>query len=542
MTVTARRAALAALATATALGATVLTAPAFAAEPLNAQQQGEASAPADASKAGGAAPKPVEVPPSSEAPKAVPELKVGNLEWGVKQSLRDDLKSGNIVAADGAQKAKDSGVYTFAEGGGTYDKSTDTITATFKGSLHFQGHGDAEHGYKLDVKLSDLKVVIATKTKDGAIKATVTKGGGKPQENVTIATLEHVECTASEGVYTFKKIPAKLTAAGVEAFTYTGDEKPYKVGDELDSLDFSVKPTTADQTGAGAGHDDGAGGQVGGGGSQTGGGAGQVGGEKSKTEVELVDGNLDWGLSETFRKYIDSMSGKAEVSDKAKSFKGGYRFVNGHGKFDENSSLKAEFGGEVRFIAHGGGLNLKLTKLRVDVEKTTGTVIADVTSDSKLTKDVKLANLAIAPESLKAKGGVVTLSALPATLTEDGAAALKFKDDEIVKKGDALDPLTVAVATDKNAKLPDAPSDSGSDKGTDTTGSTGTTATNTTSTTGGTGSTTGGTTTDTTASGSLASTGANTPTGPLLGGAAALIAVGGGAVYAARRRKAGQQG
>ncbi|MEU2870381.1 HtaA domain-containing protein [Streptomyces olivoreticuli] len=547
MTVTARRAALAALATATALGATVLTAPAFAAEPPSAQQQGEASAPAsasaDASKAGGAAPKSVEVPPSNEAPKAGPELKEGDLEWGVKQSLRDELKAGKIQI-EGAPQAKDNGVFTFAEGKGTYDKSADSVTATFKGSVHFKGYGDAEHGYKLDVKLSDLTVVTAAKGKTGEIRATVTKGGGKPVKDVIIATLEHVEHTTSEGVYTFRKIPAKLAAGGVEAFAYVGDEKPYKLGDELDSLDFSVKPPTSGQGGGdGAGQvGDGAGQATGGVNQGQGQGQGQVGGEKDKKGVELVDGNLDWGLSETFRKYIDSMSGKAEVSDEAKSFKGGYRFVKGHGKFDENSSLKVEFSGEVRFIAHGGGLNLKLTKLRVDVGKTTGTVIADVTSDSKLTKDVKLADLTIAPESLKAKGGVVTLSALPAKLTKDGAKAFKFKDDPIVKEGDALDPLSVAVATDPNAKLPDMPSDTSSDKSSDTTGSTGTTATNTTSTTGGTGSTTGGTTTDTTASGSLASTGANTPTGPLLGGAAALIAVGGGAVFAARRRKAGQQG
>ncbi|WKK22267.1 HtaA domain-containing protein [Streptomyces olivoreticuli] len=536
MTVTARRAALAALATATALGATVLTAPAFAAEPPSAQQQGEASAPpsasADASKAGGAAPKSVEVPPSSEAPKAVPELKEGDLAWGVKQSLRDDIKSGKIKA-EGASQAKDNGVFTFAEGKGAYDKSTDSVTATFKGSVHFQGYEDAEHGYKLDVKLSDLTVVTAAKGKTGEIRATVTKGSNAPK-TVAIATLEYVEHTAREGVHAFKKIPAKLTAAGAEAFTHTGDEKPYKVGDELDSLDFSVKPPTTDQAGDGASQD---------------------GGDKSKGKddkdnkgkdskgkagVELFDGNLDWGLSETFRKYIDNTSGQAVTSSGAQSFKGGYRFSKGKGSYDAtNSSLNAKFAGEVRFTARGGDVDLKLTDLQIDVEGKAGTITA---TSNRSAKPIPLAKLALSGDFPKVKDGVVTLSAVPATLTEAGAKAFKFKNDQILKEGDALDPLTVAVATDKNAKLPDAPSGTGSDKSSDTTTSTGTTATNTTSTTGGTGSTTGGTTTDTTASGSLASTGANTPTGPLLGGAAALIAVGGGAVYAARRRKAGQQG
>ncbi|MGA5128962.1 HtaA domain-containing protein [Streptomyces olivoreticuli] len=540
MTVTARRAALAALATATALGATVLTAPAFAAEAPNAQQQGEASAPAsasaDTSTAGGAAPKSVEVPPSSEAPKAGQELKEGALAWGVKQSLRDDIKSGKIKA-EGASQAKDNGVFTFAEGKGAYDKSTDSVTATFKGSVHFQGYEDAEHGYKLDVKLSDLTVVTAAKGKTGEIRATVTKGSNAPK-TVAIATLEYVEHTAREGVHAFKKIPAKLTAAGAEAFTYTGDEKPYKVGDELDSLDFSVKPPTTDQVGDGASQD---------------------GGDKSKGKddkdnkgkdskgkagVELFDGNLDWGLSETFRKYIDNTSGQATVSGGATRFKGGYRFPkDGEGTYDPNTSkLDVTFKGAVRFTANGGKLDLNFSDFKVSVTGKTGTIRAKVTSANKTVLDgALLADLTIT-DSLKPKDGVVGLSEAPARLAKGAGKAFEFGTNQIVKEGDALDPLTVAVATDKNAKLPDVPSDTGSDKSTDTTGSTGTTATNTTSTTGGTGSTSGGTTTDTTASGSLASTGANTPTGPLLGGAAALIAVGGGAVYAARRRKAGQQG
>lgn len=539
MTATARRAALAALATATALGATVLTAPAFAAEP---PKQGEASAPVDASKLGGAS-KPVEAPSSNDASRL--ELKDGKLEWGVKQSLRDDIKGGKVTVT-GAPQAKDGGVFTFGEGKGTDDKSTGVATVTFKDGVHFQG--DAEHGYKLDLKLSDLKVVTATKEKKGEITATVTKNGGKPQENVVIATLEHVDRSTKGGVHTFKKISAKLTAAGAEAFAHTDGEKPYKEGDELDSLDFSVKAATAEPTDNG--------GSTGNEGNNTGNQGGANGGEQGKdTEnkgkegeqkapAKVVDGNLDWGLSDTFRKYIDNTSGKATVSGGAKRFKEGYRFSKGSGSYNAtDSSLKAKFAGEVRFTARGGDVDLKLTDLQVEVKGKTGTVTA---TTNRSTEPIPFAKLALPGDFPKAKDGVVTLSAVPATLTPEGAAALTFKNDTIVKSGDALDPLTVNVATDKNAKLPDMPSDTSSDKSTDTTTNTGATATNTSTTTGGTGSTatTGGTATatDTTASGTLASTGANTPTGPLLGGAAALIAVGGGAVYAARRRKAGQQG
>ncbi len=556
MTVTARRAALAALATATALGATVLTAPAFAAELPNAQQQGEASAPAsasaDASKAGGA-PKSVEAPASSDASKTELELKDGKLEWGVKQSLRE---GGEVKVAPEVQQAKGNGGFTFVQDKGSYNTSTDTITATFKGSVRFQGHGDAEHGYKLDVKLSDLKVVIDAKKKVGAITATVTKGSNA-SATMVIATLEHVENTGSKGGYTFKKITPKLAAGGVEAFTYTDGEKPFKEGEALDLLDFSVKSPTSGQSGDDTGTTTGSTGTTTGGtdtgtgsaGVTTGGDTGATTGDSGKaggqeTAPKLFDGNLDWGLSETFRKYIDNTSGKADVSGGATPFKGGYRFPkDGEGTYDPNTSkLDVTFKGSVRFTANGGKLDLNFSNFKVNVTGKTGTIRAKVTSaDKTVLDDALLADLTIT-DSLKSKDGVVGLSAAPARLAKGAGKAFEFGTNQIVKEGDALDPLTVNIATDKNAKLPDVPSGTGSDKSTDTTGSTGTTATNTTSTTGGTGSTTGGTTTDTTASGSLASTGANTPTGPLLGGAAALIAVGGGAVYAARRRKAGQQG
>ncbi|GAA0362910.1 HtaA domain-containing protein [Streptomyces blastmyceticus] len=556
MTVTARRAALAALATATALGATVLTAPAFAAEAPSAQQQGEASAPAsasaDTSTAGGAAPKSVEVPPSSEAPKAGQELKDGKLEWGVKQSLRDDIKKDGEIARTDVEQAKDNGNFTFVQEKGTRDGTSGAITSTFKGGVHFQGHRKADGAYKLDVKLSHLEIVTPTKTKDGEIKADVTKGGATVR--VAIATLGHAEPSVTGGVHTFLNIPATLTEAGAKAFEYTDQDKPdsekevkpYKKGDALDPITFSAKSAASGQSDGGANQGGDSAGQAGGNEGQDGGEKHKAGGQKADTKV--VDGNLDWGLSETLRKYVDDSNGKATVSGGAERFKGGYRFTKGEGAYDAKASkLDVTFKGAVRFIGHGGKLDLQFTDFKLNVTGKTGKVSAKVTSekDTVLDNKVTLAELTVV-DPLELKDGVLGLSKLPAKLAEGAGAAFKFGGRDIAKEGDALDPLTANVATVNGAKLPGVPSDTGSDKSsdksTDTTGSTGTTATNTTSTTGGTGSTTGGTTTDTTASGSLASTGANTPTGPLLGGAAALIAVGGGVVYAARRRRVNQQG
>ncbi|MFI1796117.1 HtaA domain-containing protein [Streptomyces sp. NPDC020379] len=529
MTVTARRAALAALATATALGATVLTAPAYAAEAPHAQ-------------------------PKADAPTQLTE---GKLTWGVKKSLREDIKTNGLITPTGVQQAKDNGEFTFTEDKASYDTSTQAISATFKGSVQFQGHQKADKSYKFDLKLSDLEVVTAPKSQGkGSIKATVTKDG-KETKKVQIATLDYVEHGVADAPYSFEKIAAKLTKAGAEAFTHEGEdgkkEEPYKAEEEIDPIAFSgAKAVTGEPTDKGnnAGNQGNEGKNNGNTGGANGGQNGKDSGDANKedsqkAETKVVDGNLDWGLSETLRKYVDDSNGKATVSGGAERFKGGYRFTKGEGKYvAKDSTLDVTFKGAVRFTGHGSKLDLQFTDFKLNVTGKTGTVSAKVTSDSDtvLADKATLAELTVV-DPLELKDGVLGLSKLPAKLAKGAGKAFKYGSRDIVKEGDALDPLTANVATVNGAKLPDMPSDTGSDKSTDTTGNTGATATNTSTTTGGTASTGGtATATDTTASGALASTGANTPTGPLLGGAAALIAVGGGAVYAARRRKAGQQG
>ncbi|MGW1072650.1 HtaA domain-containing protein [Streptomyces sp. NPDC002537] len=526
MTVTARRAALAALATATALGATALSAPAFA----------------------------VEAPQTEGAQQLV--VKSGTLKWGVKESFRSYVgkSGGEIKVDDGAKQAPKNGPFTFVKGEGSYDTAHHAASTTFKGSVRFLGHGG-----ELDLKFSDLKVKIAEGGEKGSITADVTSGD-ETRDDVAIAAIDMkgVRATDKAGTMTFAKIPVKVTAEGAKVFSYKGSSF-YKEGEQFDDATLALKTAPAEpkkdegketkdqgtqtdgdtstkdqgtQTSGGAGGKDQGTGQTGG---------DATGGAQQPAPGKLVDGNLDWGLKESFRKYIDRTSGKAEVSDGAKSFKGGYRFPKGKGEYNaEKSSLDVKFEGAVRFTAHGGDLDLKFSAFHVNVASRTGKIIADVTSNGKLTSNVELATFEVT-DSLKPKDSVVALSAAPAKLTEAGTKAFVYKQDSFYKAGDSLDPVTVAVATDDKAKLPDVPSDAGSETGTTGgTTSTTTTATNTAASTGGSttgGSTTGGTATDTTASGSLASTGADVPTGPILGGAAALVVAGGAAVYATRRRR-----
>ncbi|MEV4923606.1 HtaA domain-containing protein [Streptomyces roseoverticillatus] len=554
MTVTSRRA-LAALATATVLGATALTVPAFAAD-----------APG---KAG-------------EAPKTV--LKEGTLEWGVKESFRKYLTlpfvHGETKVADGAKQAEKNGVFTFTGGEGKQDPASQAMTAAFKGSVHFLGHpkrGSA--GFDLDITLADVHLTPDAKSggKKGSITADVTTGDGKKQDDVRIAALDLSgvkSVDGTDGVKTYAKIPVKLTAEGSKVFTYEGNPF-YKEGDDLDPATLSVKESAEEspkkdegtQTDDGSTSDNGTqtdggtktsgGTQTSGGsasdkGSKTGEGAKEENKEENKAGTDIADGNLDWGVKKSFLEYLAKpmAAGKAEAGDDARKSGDNFRFVKGQGKYDAAAgTLNATFTGSVHFTAHNGALDLKFSGLKVEASSKGGTLSADVTSKDSAGKTkssrVDLAKLQIAADALKAKDGVVLLSKVPATLTDGGAEAFSYTDKQgtttkYYTSGTALDPVTIAVATKEGAKLPDVPADTG----TGSTGTTGSTGSGTTATTTGTANTTGGaaTTGGGTATGdttSLASTGANTPTAPLLGAAGALVLAGTGAVFATRRRGRG---
>ncbi|ARZ70390.1 hypothetical protein SMD11_4797 [Streptomyces albireticuli] len=527
---TTRRGALAVLATATALGATAFAVPAHAAD------AGASSAP---------------------APKAAPKFDItdGTLDWGVKDRFRKyvtgPIARGKIEVADGAKQAPKNGPFTFSGAKGSYDSATHAVTTTFKGSVRFLGHQKADKSWELDLKLADLKLTTDPTSggKKGSITADVT-AGGTTQDDVALAALDLSAVKpggGAGGAVTYAKIPAKLTAAGAKVF------QNYEEGEALDSATLSVKVGAARKPAADGGKGGAPASGVRPGGHQGGAADAKDGGEtpgvaqaapqdksvqQRKRPAAAADtagtppkagetaatgtgtvsgGNLDWGVKEKFRKYVTGpiAKGKIELSGGAQQSGSAYRFVKGHGSYDASaSSLDAAFDGAVRFTGHEGKLDLKLSDLRVKASGTTGTLTADV-STKELSSgnvvnsdDLPLATLKLPAGALTAKDGVVTLSAVPATLTAQGAKVF-----ENYEAGEALDPVTLSATTVPGAKLP--------------AGGTGTS-------TGGGGDVTGGTPAG---SASLAATGADAPTGPLLGAAGALLLAGGGAVYATRRRK-----
>ncbi len=226
-----------------------------------------------------------------------------------------------------------------------------------------------------------------------------------------------------------------------------------------------------------------------------------------------------------------------------------YRFAGAKGAYNTKThALSAGFAGSVRFLGHpgeGGGYQLDTTfsKLGLSIDKDGAFLTADVNAKSldgktSTLSGARIAELDLSKASLTPVNGVVTLNAVPAKLTAEGVPAFAN-----YKAGEALDPVTVSLAFDKNAQLPAGGSAGGA--GTTTGGAAGGAGTGSGTGTGtGSGSTVGGASLTTTGSGTssvggggvLASTGSDTPVVPLLATAAGLLLLGGGATTLARRR------
>ncbi|MQS09659.1 HtaA domain-containing protein [Streptomyces alkaliphilus] len=281
-------------------------------------------------------------------------------------------------------------------------------------------------------------------------------------------------------------------------------------------------------------------------GSNNGGTDGSGGGDGAPSG-SIEDGVLDWGVKQSFRSYVTGpiASGRVELADGAtENGVGGYRFPDGSGDLDaEEETVSAGFRGTVTFLGHEKAdgeyeLELKFSSLAVELNGTSGELIADVSSKDRATGEVTeatgvtVANLTVPASALTVENDLVVLENLPAVLTADGAEAF----GGFYAAGDDLDPVSVALALAEGVDLPDPGSSSG---GTGTSGGTG----------GGgavggagTGGLTGGAVGGALGGGALASTGSTMPTSALVGGAVTLAAGGAVALWAVRRRSVAVSG
>lgn len=188
-----------------------------------------------------------------------------------------------------------------------------------------------------------------------------------------------------------------------------------------------------------------------------GGGAAAPGGAKPSAPPASTVGAgsaLDWGLRESFRRYL-SGDGVVSASDGATvTASGGYRFpVAAVTGFDAAGALSASFRGTVYFEKHGRGdaamLRLWLRNPRIEAPAgaTRGALYADMASKSLSAgriidyPNVRLAEIDLTSGARGFANGTVTWRGVRTTLTAEGVDAFAG----FYVAGDALDPLDLSV-------------------------------------------------------------------------------------------------
>ena len=170
-------------------------------------------------------------------------------------------------------------------------------------------------------------------------------------------------------------------------------------------------------------------------------------------------GTLDWGVKASFRNYVlnGPAAGAIVVGPPATGNDDGtYRFAAGPVAYAGPDDVVAQFEGSVRFTGHHGALDLSLSEPRVEIDATGGTLVVDASTKDMDTgvvtelDDVAIADLDVDAAPPTAVGEVVTFAEVPATLTEEGAAAF----GGFYVAGDALDPVTFAIQVDDPGELP----------------------------------------------------------------------------------------
>lgn len=385
----------------------------------------------------------------------------GRLDWGIKSSFQSyvtgPIAQGSSTLRGGAATVGGS-QFRFHSAQGSYDPDSGAFSAGFSGGVHFLGHRKGG-SYELDLTISRPTVKIADGS--GTLYADMVskeKGTGKVTTNaqVPLATLgmSGIDMKGGSGPIALDDLPATLTSQGAKAFAGY-----YTAGTELDRVSLSADLAAKSGPGSGSGSDK----------------PSKKPAPKSSKPSEagketkagrIEDAAVDWGVRRTFREYVTGSIAQGEWRLSAGAQDGGalFRFPRGEGTYDKKKqTLDADFAGTVRFTGEHG-LDLALSKVSVKVKDGKGTLLADVdskgsTSNGSNSKGGKGVTLKKAPlvtfvaKELKPRDGLVSLTEVPSKLTADGAKAF----GGMYKAGSEMDPLSLAVALDADAKLPALP-------------------------------------------------------------------------------------
>lgn len=165
---------------------------------------------------------------------------------------------------------------------------------------------------------------------------------------------------------------------------------------------------------------------------------------------------LTWSLKDSFIRYVTGAfaGGSVEVTG-GPSFNGSmFSWQGAEGEFT-GANGTINYPGTIHFTAHKGELDITYANLKLVINGTQGTLVADVKSKGyNGSPDVDATNVHFATVDLSGvtfSNGTVSATAAPVTLTADGAAAFAG----FYKAGEVLSPLTFSAdLAEKPAETP----------------------------------------------------------------------------------------
>lgn len=163
-------------------------------------------------------------------------------------------------------------------------------------------------------------------------------------------------------------------------------------------------------------------------------------------------GQLEWGVKESFRKYVVGRIARGSVVTDGgaaqKPNNGIFTFPNGKGDY-KNGKGTVTFDGKVTFKGHHGEMNLTMSNLAVEfTSETTANLIMTVkapktsVTEAVDLKNARVAKLTFPKNALKVKDGKLSLTNAKATLTKDGAVAMAG----FYEPGIEIDPVSIKNA------------------------------------------------------------------------------------------------
>ncbi len=176
----------------------------------------------------------------------------------------------------------------------------------------------------------------------------------------------------------------------------------------------------------------------------------------SAAPVAATSGTVTWGVKASFRSYIVSpgAAGAIAVTEGASQApsNGVFTFPADSGSKD-GSAASIDTRGKLRFLGHGGVLDVTISDVRVSINGTSGTLVVDAVSRvydpasstpgaPQTYDDIVFATLDLSGVSPTSTSSSYRVASIPATLTEAGVPVLAG----FYTADTPLDPVTVALS------------------------------------------------------------------------------------------------